>query len=421
MKTLYINCNMGAAGDMLGAALLELFPDRAAALAALNGMAIPGVEYIAESAVKCGILGTHLKVLVHGAEELPDGQTAACTAESAQPCIHAESDSHSHGCGGAHVHAHHSLIDIGAVLNALRAPEPVKSHAKAVYQSIAEAESRVHGLPVEQVHFHEVGALDAVADVAAVCLLLHLLQPDEICASPIQLGGGTVHCAHGILPVPAPATALLLEGLPVCAGAAETELCTPTGAALLRHFVTRFGAMPAMTIQAVGHGCGRKDFPTANCVTALLGESEGSDIAHPMDSVAELRCNLDDMTAEAIGYAQEILFEAGALDVFTTPIAMKKGRPATLLTVLCRPEDRRAMAALLMRHTTTLGVRESLCSRYTLRRETHTLNTEWGEVHVKTAEGWGAHRVKTEYDDLARIARKTGLPLEEVRRRIGQK
>lgn len=449
MNTLYFSCNMGAAGDMLGAALLELFPDRAAALAALNGMGIPGVEYRAEKAVKCGIVGTHLQVLLHGEEEQPaedgtphcavhgscsvsahdknpTGAQAGVAAEHAhahgqqaealpEHDHHHAEDPHSHE---GHPHVHHSLADIDAVLDGLAAPEAVRADAKAVYRSIADAESRVHGTPVSEVHFHEVGALDAVADVAAVCLLLHLLAPVRICASPIQVGGGTVRCAHGILPVPTPATTLLLEGLPVEAGAAPTELCTPTGAALLRHFTVQYGAMPAMRITRTGRGCGKKDFAAANCVTAYYGESTDEAEAGPMDEVTELRCNLDDMTPEAIGYAQETLLQAGALDVFTTAIGMKKGRPAVLLTVLCRPGQQAAMAAMLLRHTTTLGVRETLCRRYTLRRVQRTADTEWGPVHFKTAQGWGVQREKPEYEDLARIARETGLPLAEVLRRI---
>ncbi|MCI2047212.1 MAG: nickel pincer cofactor biosynthesis protein LarC [Faecalibacterium sp.] len=412
---LYWNCNMGAAGDMLAASLLELCPNRAAALAELNALGIPGVEYQAEASKKCGIRGTHLRVLVHGQEEGAESALSHPGENTAVP-------THSH----PHTHAHHSMAEIAAVIGALHAPEAVRQNVLAIYQEIAQAESRVHGMPVAEVHLHEVGAMDAIADVSAVCLLLHRLAPESITASPIEVGGGTVRCAHGILPVPAPATAELLAGLPICGGAAECELCTPTGAALLRHFVQRYAAgLPAMALKATGHGCGQKNLPTANCVTAYWYEAADgtadtlpAEAAGPMDEITELRCNLDDMTPEAIGYAQEVLWAAGARDVFTTPIGMKKGRPGVLLTCLCAPAEATRFARLLLANTTTLGVRETVCRRYILHRESYTAQTALGPVRFKTAEGWGIRREKPEYDDLAALAQKNGLTLPEVRARL---
>ena len=287
--------------------------------------------------------------------------------------------------------------------------DKVKADVMAVYGRIAEAESHAHGLPVSQVHFHEVGSMDAVADITAVCLLMEKLSPDEVVVSPIHVGSGQVRCAHGILPVPAPATAHILRGAPIYGGSIQGELCTPTGAALLMHFASRFGDMPAMRLQAVGYGMGKKDFPAANCVRAMLGETEGA-----ADTVAELACNVDDMTGEALGFAMEQLLAAGALDVFTAPIGMKKSRPATLLRLLCRPEDRERMVELLFRHTTTLGVRESLCRRYVLERSVETRETPWGSVRVKSASGYGVTRRKYEYEDLADIARKSGRSLADI-------
>ena len=287
--------------------------------------------------------------------------------------------------------------------------DKVKADVMAVYGRIAEAESHAHGVPVSQVHFHEVGSMDAVADITAVCLLMEKLSPDEVVVSPIHVGSGQVRCAHGILPVPAPATAHILRGAPIYGGSIQGELCTPTGAALLMHFASRFGDMPAMRLQAVGYGMGKKDFPAANCVRAMLGETEGA-----ADTVAELACNVDDMTGEALGFAMEQLLAAGALDVFTAPIGMKKSRPATLLRLLCRPEDRERMVELLFRHTTTLGVRESLCRRYVLERSVETRETPWGSVRVKSASGYGVTRRKYEYEDLADIARKSGRSLADI-------
>ena len=289
----------------------------------------------------------------------------------------------------------------------------MRQDAQAVYAAIADAESRVHGTTIDQIHFHEVGTLDALADVVGVCVLMEMLQVEQVIASPVHVGSGQVRCAHGILPVPAPATALLLEGVPIYGGAVSGELCTPTGAALLRHFVTEFGAMPAMRLSKTSYGMGTKDFPAANCVRAMLGETNA-----PAQEILELSCNLDDCTGESLGFAMERLFDAGALDVYWTSVGMKKNRPAVLLTCMCRPEDREKMVALLFRHTTTLGVREAVFRRYTLARESRTVPTPDGSVRIKVSSGYGVRREKAEFEDLAEIARKTGKSLAEIQKDI---
>ena len=398
MKTLYFDCGMGAAGDMLTAALLELHPDPEQFMARLNRLGLPGVHFEAEKAVKCGITGTHMAVTVHGEAE---GE-------------HHHHHDHEHEHEHHHHHEHHSLHDIAHIVSHLDVPESVRADILAVYDLIAQAESHVHGQSVTEIHFHEVGTMDAVADVTAVCLLIHELAPERIIASPVNVGGGTVHCAHGILPVPAPATAWLLRDIPTYGGVIQSELCTPTGAALLKHFVQSFGAQPMMQVERIGYGCGQKDFETSNCVRALLGETA----EQSGDEVAELCCNLDDMTPEAVGFAMDTLLDAGALDVFTTPIGMKKNRPGILLTCLCRPEQREEMVRLLFRHTTTLGVRETLCNRYTLDRTVETVETDCGAVRIKRASGWGVERKKAEYDDLARIAREKGISLAEAEKLV---
>lgn len=384
MRTLYLDCAMGAAGDMLSAALLGLFPDAEKMLGELNAMGIPHVRYFVEESVKCGIRGLHVSVKIDGKEEH-------------------HHDSHEH-----HDHHHSGMEEIRAIVNGLRVPEKVRGEILSVYETIAAAESTVHGVPVAEVHFHEVGMLDAIADVAAACYLMDLLAVDWVIASPIHVGSGTVHCAHGILPVPAPATAELLRGVPIYGGEISGELCTPTGAALITHFADEFGAMPPMCVDAIGYGMGRKDFPRANCLRAMLGESE----INGRDMVYELKCNLDDMTGEEIGFAEEMLFHAGALDVSTIPIGMKKSRPGILLLVLCRQEDREKMIDAIFRYTTTLGVRETLCARSTLERE--VVNTA-GAVRRKVSRGYGIERAKYEYDDLAKIAREREISLREAR------
>ena len=400
MRILYLDCSMGAAGDMLMAALYELLDDKQTFLDTMRGLGLPGIEISAEPAVKCGITGTHMKVLVHGSEEL----------DALHDHLHEHAHEHSHD----HEHHHHTdLHEIEHLLSHLDLPQTVRDDALAVYHRIAEAESKVHGRPVDQIHFHEVGTLDALADVVGVCLLMHLLAPDRVYASSVHVGCGQVKCAHGILPVPAPATALLLAGVPIYGGAIQGELCTPTGAALLTHFVTKFGELPAMRLLKSGYGMGTKDFPAANCVRAMLGEQDA-----PTEEILELSCNLDDCTGEAIGFAMERLLDAGALDVYWTSVGMKKNRPGILLTRMCRPLDREKMVELLFRHTTTLGVRESAFRRYTLSRESKTIQTPDGDIRVKVSTGYGVTREKPEFDDLAKIARKTGKSLSELQRSI---
>ena len=405
MRTIYLDCSMGAAGDMLMAALLELLPEKDTFLQKMQSLGLPGLEISAEPSVKCGITGTHMRVLIHGEEEGHPHEHAV--EEHAHSHADAPEAAHAH----VHVHPHHhtDLDELTHRISHLNVSEAVRSDILAVYQSIADAESRVHGVPVEQIHFHEVGSLDALADVTGVCLLMELLAPEQVLASPVHVGSGQVRCAHGILPVPAPATALLLEGIPIYGGSIRGELCTPTGAALLRHFVTRFGPLPPMRVEKTGYGMGTKDFEAANCVRAMLGQTEES-----AGHILELACNLDDMTPEAVGFAMEQLFAAGALDVYTTPIGMKKNRPGVLLTCMCREDDREAMLRTIFRHTSTLGVRVSVCDRYTLSRRQYAVQTPDGEIRVKESSGWGVLRRKAEFEDLAHIARQTGKSIAEV-------
>lgn len=409
MKTLYLDCSMGAAGDMLAAALLELLPNPDAFVAELNALAIPGVKFSRETSVKCGITGTHLQVTVHGEEE------DAHDHHHAHSHDHHHDHAHAHHHDHAHIHHHHaSLHNIEHIVRGhLSLPATVADNVMAVYRLIADAESKAHGKPVSEIHFHEVGTMDAIADITAVCLLMHRLAPDEIIVSPVHVGSGQVHCAHGILPVPAPATATILQDVPIYGGSIQGELCTPTGAALLKHFANSFGEMPVMRTSAIGYGMGQKDFPAANCVRALLGERSDAS-----DDVIELCCNIDDMTGEAIGYAFDKLFAAGALDVYTIPIGMKKSRPGHLLHVICREADKDALVRALFAHTTTIGIRENRFRRYTLDRRIETIETADGPVRRKCSTGYGVSREKFEHDDLARIADAQGLSLREAEARV---
>ena len=490
MKTLYIECTMGAAGDMLTAALLELLPDKEAALAKLNAMGIPGVVFEAEPSAKCGITGTHMRVLIHGEEE----ESVPCGHTHAQEDHHEHNHAHEHHHEHEHVHehhhehdhhvhthahayvqedahchdsdahdhahhhehdahhqAHHGMAEIRSLIAELAVSETVKEKALAVYQRIAEAESKVHGAEVDQIHFHEVGSMDAVADVTAVCLLMELLAPEQVIVSPIHVGSGTVLCAHGRLPVPAPATALILEGMPIYGGSVQGELCTPTGAVLLKTFADSFGPMPPMTVAKTGYGMGTKDFEQANCLRAMLGasfpmngtgskmqtgqdaegENTGSRGAAGKDTetenpaghesrITEISCNLDDMTGEDIAFAAEHILQAGALDVFTESIYMKKGRPAVKLTVLARPEDEERLAGEIFRHTSTIGVRIHTDRRYELARRSEQRKTPLGTIEVKISEGFGVRKEKIEFASLKEIAETSGKRLAEVRAALAE-
>lgn len=447
MKLLYLDCGMGAAGDMLGAALAELLPDdaRDAFTSELNAAGIPGVHVSLDPSVKCGITGTHLTVTVNGTEEKEGGHSHSHEHshhdhqhDHAHDHSHSHDHQHSHSHDHHHDHSHRSLHDIHHIIDDLKLPEAVRTDILAVYRLIAEAESKAHDKPVSEIHFHEVGTMDAIADIASVCLLLHKLAPDQIIASPIHVGSGQVKCAHGILPVPAPATAYILKDIPIYSGSIQGELCTPTGAALLKHFVTRFDQMPLMTPASTGYGMGTKDFPAANCVRAILGESFAENQA---ETICELSCNVDDMTGEDIAFAIETFLQNGALDAFTVPCTMKKGRPGVLVTVLCKDPDQKQMTKLILQHTTTLGVRSAIKKRWVLSRtesetvipddmlanvtspdmpaesKAHELKTTGNgcTIRSKTSTGFGITRNKYEHDDLEKIARTYGLTLVQVR------
>lgn len=270
MRTLYLDCGMGAAGDMLTAALIELLPDKEEFLADLNSLGLPGVTVTSEVSGKCGLQGTHITVKVNGEEE-SEKMHAHEHSHS-----HEHTHEHEHGHENSHDGGHHhsGMHEIGHIIEDLPVSEKVKTDILAVYSLIAEAESHAHGVPVTEIHFHEVGTMDAVADVTAVCMLMNRLSPEQVVVSPVHVGSGHVKCAHGILPIPAPATAYILRDVPIYGGGIKSELCTPTGAALLKHFATRFGDMPMMRTTAIGYGMGKKDFTVANCVRALLGEAE---------------------------------------------------------------------------------------------------------------------------------------------------
>ena len=328
MKILYLDCSMGAAGDMLTASLLELLPNPDEFIDKLNALKIPNIEFIRKEEKKCGIMGTSVTVKVGG--EIEGEEHHHHTHEHHDE--HSHEHTHHHHHVHDHTHHHSSMHDIEHIVSSLPLKKEVKEDILAIYNLIAEAESHAHGEPVSKIHFHEVGQMDAIADITAVCMLLDEISADKIIVSPINVGSGFVRCAHGILPVPAPATSFILKDVPIYSDI-KGELCTPTGAAILKHFATSFEDMPVMKVESIGYGMGKKDFERANILRAMLGKTEDK-----TDTIIELSCNVDDMTAESISYACKKLFKNGALEVFTVPVYMKKSRMGTLIKVMCKGE-----------------------------------------------------------------------------------
>lgn len=350
MRILYFDCGMGAAGDMIAGALYDLLNDeqKQEFLETFNRLNLPGVEIIPEVASKCGINGINFVVKVNGeieGEHKHENGHDYVHEQSHQNCDHHHQDHHHHD---RHHHDHHhhdhhhhdhhhhdhdhhahrSMQEIENIIADFNLPEEIKNDIINVYKIIAEAESESHGVPVTDIHFHEVGTMDAIADITAVCLLLKMLDVDKIIASPIHVGSGLVRCAHGILPVPAPATVNILRDVPIYGGEIKGELCTPTGAALLKYYVNNFENMPILKIIKTGYGHGKKNFAVMNSLRVLLADSESdpgsSEKTDPNDLVYVLSCNVDDMTAEEIAYATDCFFSAGALDVYTISLVMKK-------------------------------------------------------------------------------------------------
>lgn len=402
MKTLYIQCNMGCAGDMLMSALSELLPNKDKFFQKLNKIGLKDVVYESKAVERCGITGTLTDVKINGEiEESTDND---------------HNHEHSHHHHDHHHHEHSDMKSITEIINGLNIPEKVKNDAIEVYNIIADAESKVHNKTVDLIHFHEVGNKDAIADIVGVSYIVYELDVDNICCSNINVGSGTVKCAHGILPVPAPATAFIMKGMPVYSNDVVGELCTPTGAALLKYFVNEYKPMPTIEIEKIGYGMGHKEFETANCVRAILGNTQ----EEKTDTITKLECNIDDMTGEEISFAEEMLFSAGARDVFTVPIYMKKNRPAVILTCLCVEKDKNKIIETIFKHTSTIGIRETVMNRYVLNRKIEEKNTKLGTIQVKKSFGYGCEKEKVEYSTLSELALKNDMSISQVKKLISE-
>ena len=373
MTILYLDCQAGISGDMTVAALLDLGVPLEHLQAELSKLALPDGSY---------------------------KLSASRTERQHVSALKFDVEVHDH-----HTHRHYAGID--AMIAGSGLSESVRETARKIFRCLAEAEALVHGVAVEDVHFHEVGAVDSIVDIVATAVCLEYLEVWQVYASPVPLGSGFVQTAHGRLPVPAPATAELLKGLTVHGNCGEGERVTPTGAAILAALVTNPGSRPDMTLLRIGSGAGGRDFSDCpNILRAFLGTGA----AGGAEDVLEVNCNLDDVTPEVVGYVQELLLESGALDVWLTPLQMKKGRPGLMLSLLCRPADLERLAALVMVETGSLGVRFATLRRIVQSRRIEERDTPYGPVRFKvTAVG-----EKPEYEDCRRIAREQGIPCRDV-------
>ena len=377
MKAACFDCFAGVSGDMIVGALLDAGLDITALKDMLSSLPLSGYAIAAERVVKNGITATHFRVEVKNEDQ-----------------------------------EHRGLSDILDILDASGLPGPVRENASSVFRELARVEAGIHGTTIEEVQFHEIGALDSILDVTAACAALHLLGIEEVRATRVNVGEGFVESAHGTLPVPAPATAALLAGAPIYSSGIRAELATPTGAAVLARFVKRWGPLPEMRLSSVGYGAGTRDLPIPNLLRVFIGEI---DAAASYETVLSIETNIDDMNPEFYQHVFESLLESGALDVYTTPIIMKKSRPGVKLTVLAREEDRDALARVVFAETTTAGVRIARLDRLVLQRETRRVATVYGEIAVKVLSSGGRPvTVSPEFEDCRAAAKTLGVPLRKV-------
>lgn len=403
MSLLYLDCFAGLAGDMMLGLLLDLGLSLEELRAELEKLPLTGYRLDADRVLVQGIAALKLGIIVG---DDPDA------AAHAHPHVHDPSE-HGHG----HDHEHDSgpsmsLAQIETLIGDSTLTIGAKDRATRIFRALGEAEAHVHGVPIEHIHFHEVGAIDSIVDIVGTAIGLDRLGVDRIEASAIPIGGGTIEVAHGRMPVPAPATAQLLRGIPTYDPGIQQEMVTPTGAAILRTMVTAFGAQPPMVVDRVGYGAGTRDFsPLPNAVRGLLGTAS----ATSGDSVVVLETTVDDMLPEHLGYALEQLLETGALDVFFTPVQGKKNRPATLITVLAREDTQAALTHMLFRETTTFGIRIRREERVILDRTFLDVTTPWGQVQVKVGRQNGAVlTVAPEFEQCKRLAQEADKPLRTV-------
>lgn len=417
MTTLHIDCTFGIAGDMLLAALIDLGADQAFIDQELRRLPIDDFRLSSERVDRCGISARRLSIQLDG-DPSPHHQPPHGDHHHG----HGHHDHDHHQGGAAHHHPHRPAGEILDMLAQSALPDRVRTRATALFTAIAEAEGRIHGIDPRDVHLHEVGAMDSIIDIIGVCLALENLGVDHITACPVPVGHGVVSMAHGRFPIPAPAALELLKGVPLSDFDAPGELTTPTGAAFLGVLVSRFGALPAQTPTRIGYGAGHRNPAHPNVLrTVLFDHATDAPAGHDNDQtstreqITVLSCQVDDATGEQLGHALTLLMDAGALDVFHTPVTMKKSRPGVLVTVLARMEDADRLEGLLLIHTPTFGVRRQTCQRRILERHIETLTTPLGEVRIKVGLLEGTVLRQTpEYEDVRRLALAHDLSLSQT-------
>jgi hypothetical protein len=427
MRIAYLDCFSGISGDMFLGALVDagvspkLLEDTVTALDI-------GARLEVSRVVRGGVSATKVDVYAHGEKELP------------REVLWEQQAGHDHSHGHDHVHAHHeadrqhdprhqssragvpALHEHGRGLNEIRGiiekaaiSNTAKATAIRIFEALGAAEAEIHNTSIEKIHFHEVGAVDAMVDIVCASVGAEALDVDEWVCSPLNVGGGTVECAHGTLPVPAPATLKLLKDAPVYSSGPQVELATPTGAAIVRELAAGFGSFPPMKVEKAGYGAGSRDFPNhPNLLRLTIGEAAAT-LSAPAETITVLEANLDDLSPQVLAYAMERLLGEGALDVFSAPVQMKKNRPGALLTVLAKPEDAERLAKLIFAETTTLGVRRREERRHTLARRWESVQTHWGPVRIKIASMNGTvANYAPEYEDCRQLAEENHVPLKAV-------
>jgi pyridinium-3,5-bisthiocarboxylic acid mononucleotide nickel chelatase len=417
MRIAYLDCFSGISGDMFLGALVDAGVSPQLLEQTVAALDI-GARLEISRVTRGGISATKVDVFVHGEKDEPREVHLAKKAKK-----HKHEHHHHH----PNAHTHRGLKEIRQIIEHSAISATAKKAALRIFQSLGEAEAKIHNRSIDQVHFHEVGAVDAMVDIVCAAVGAESLSVDEFIASPLNVGGGRIKCAHGVLPVPAPATVELLKDAPIYSSGIQAELVTPTGAAIVKTLATRFASFPAMTIHRAGYGAGTRELPDQpNVLRLTIGEARISlKPNEPHETITVLEANLDDLNPQIIGFITEQLLERGALDVFTIPAQMKKNRPGTLLTVLCRPEQASTLTDLIFRETTTLGVRSREEHRQVLDRHWQSVPTHWGAVRIKIASRNGAiANAVPEYEDCRRIAAAHDIPLktviQEAMQRYGQ-
>lgn len=411
MKHLYLDCLYGISGDMTLSALIDLGADINYITENLREMPIDPFFLNVKQVDKRGISAKLLDLQFDDAEANKPDHSHSHNHE--HPHSHDHSDAHEYAHDdGHHSHSHRKASTILEMIKESKLPSRVKQRSLAVFQVIAEAEGKIHGMDPKEVHFHEVGAMDSIIDILGVCLALESLSVDRITAAPVPTGYGKIMIAHGLYPVPAPATAEILTGVPLADFYVRGELTTPTGAAFLKALANEYGHMPAKAIEKIGYGAGKKNFEHPNVLRAILFHDEKSE---SREEIEILECQLDDMTGEALGYLMEKLLEKGALDAYFTPVTMKKSRPGILITVLAKPDHAVLLEQILLLETSTFGIRKSSWSRKILDREFRPIKTEFGEIYVKVGKLNGQIiKVSPEYEDAKKAAIQSGVSLLDV-------